>query len=165
MKHLVQAVLRWRDQRVAWQTTTGGRPAAVDEAITHRMDLVCSRRYNDLVLRCVHQGRNDNVAEVSEAPAKKAERCSRSVQHESDAYFAQYPQWQPAQPPVSSWQGVYYQRDSTSYEVPPASYPRAPHEELSLLRAENAQLRQSNERLLLQSEAQPEPLTAPTKSE
>jgi len=119
MKHLVQAVLRWRDQRVAWQAAVGGRPSAVDEAVVQRMDLVPSKRYNDLVLRCVQP-----VAATTVSLAD----CSM--------------------PPV----------------VSPTLRPGAVEEEryfkeLALLRAENAQLRMSND-LLLQQKACPGPTAA-----
>jgi len=63
MKHLLQAVLRWRSLRVEWQasmgatsrSTTGGsaRVSAVDAALEMELLLVPSKKHNDLLLRCV----------------------------------------------------------------------------------------------------------------
>lgn len=54
MKHLVQAVLRWRDQRVAWRATASPKASVVDEAVRPALQLLASRRHNDLVLRLIH---------------------------------------------------------------------------------------------------------------
>mmetsp|Transcript_29406 Transcript_29406/g.62583 ORF Transcript_29406/g.62583 Transcript_29406/m.62583 type:complete len:490 (+) Transcript_29406:135-1604(+) len=56
MKHLVQAVLRWREQRMAWRRAHGGRPSGVDKVLEERLELVASKTHNDLVLRCVEVG-------------------------------------------------------------------------------------------------------------
>jgi len=55
MKHLLHAVLRWRDQRQAWQRAHNLKPTAVDEVLTPTLDLVPSKRHNDLLLRCVRE--------------------------------------------------------------------------------------------------------------
>jgi hypothetical protein len=52
MKHLLHALLRWREQRLAWQRNTGLRLAAVDEALVPTLEVVPSAKHNDLVLRC-----------------------------------------------------------------------------------------------------------------
>lgn len=57
MKHLVQGVLQWRAQRRAWRAATGKAPSAVDDAVELDLELVASRRHNDLVLRCAARGR------------------------------------------------------------------------------------------------------------
>jgi len=51
LKHLLTAVLRWRDQRVAWQKTIGARRSAIDDILAPVLDLVPSTKHNDLVLR------------------------------------------------------------------------------------------------------------------
>lgn len=49
MKHLVQALLRWRDQRVERQEAAGTKA----EPVFHpRLEVVASKKHNDLVLRC-----------------------------------------------------------------------------------------------------------------
>jgi len=55
MKHLLHAVLRWREQRQAWQRAHNLKPTAVDEVLMPTLDLVPSKRHNDLLLRCVHE--------------------------------------------------------------------------------------------------------------
>jgi len=52
MKHLLQAVLRWRDQRVSWQAESNAQAPAMHEALLPRIELVPSSTHNDLLLRC-----------------------------------------------------------------------------------------------------------------
>mmetsp|Transcript_127831 Transcript_127831/g.238995 ORF Transcript_127831/g.238995 Transcript_127831/m.238995 type:complete len:432 (-) Transcript_127831:65-1360(-) len=52
MKHLVQAVLRWREERAAWVAEACIRPTEIDELLKPRLELVPSKKHNDLVLRC-----------------------------------------------------------------------------------------------------------------
>lgn len=54
MKHLVQAVLRWREQRVVWRTAVGGKGTSLDEAVASRLELAPAQRQNDLIIRLVH---------------------------------------------------------------------------------------------------------------
>mmetsp|Transcript_120544 Transcript_120544/g.239977 ORF Transcript_120544/g.239977 Transcript_120544/m.239977 type:complete len:446 (-) Transcript_120544:44-1381(-) len=53
MKHLLQATLRWREQRVAWQQEVGSNVGSVDEVLRPRLELTPSKKHNDLLLRCV----------------------------------------------------------------------------------------------------------------
>jgi len=48
MKHLLQALMQWREQRTACCKHTG-----LDEALELRLELVPSKKHNDLLLRCV----------------------------------------------------------------------------------------------------------------
>jgi len=50
---LLQAVLRWREQRVAWQKDVGSNAGSVDEVLRPRLELTPSKKHNDLLLRCV----------------------------------------------------------------------------------------------------------------
>merc|ERR1719329_599247 len=50
MKHLVQAVLRWRAQRNEWQRAWGFRLTEADRALLPRLELVASKKQTDLVL-------------------------------------------------------------------------------------------------------------------
>lgn len=54
-KHLVQAVLRWRNERIMWRRMSGGKASAVDEAIEQKLDLQMADKYNDLILRLIHK--------------------------------------------------------------------------------------------------------------
>merc|ERR1711971_75171 len=51
MKHLINAVLRWRNQCVAWRSEANLRDSVVDKTVSPCLELVPSRRHNDLVLR------------------------------------------------------------------------------------------------------------------
>lgn len=70
MKHLLQALLRWRTTRVEWRTsmlaaasapgastkeTSRGVSTAVDAVVAIELELVPSKSHNDLLLRCVCQ--------------------------------------------------------------------------------------------------------------
>jgi len=52
MKHLLTAVIRWREDRQSWRKSTGSSPADVDQALLHKLELLPSIRHNDLVLVC-----------------------------------------------------------------------------------------------------------------
>lgn len=53
MKHLLHALLRWREQRQAWQHACGSKPTAVDEVLSPPLELLPSQKHSDLLLRCV----------------------------------------------------------------------------------------------------------------
>jgi hypothetical protein len=53
MKHLVQAVLRWRGQRVELTQSRAAKMAAVDRVLIPHLELVASKKHNDLMLRYV----------------------------------------------------------------------------------------------------------------
>jgi len=52
MKHLLHALLRWREQRQAWQRDNMLRFSAIDEALMPTLQVAPSSKHNDLVLRC-----------------------------------------------------------------------------------------------------------------
>jgi hypothetical protein len=57
LKHLVQAVLRWREQRVCWceEEVAAGRKvsnSALDNAVAMRLEMVPAAKQSDLELRC-----------------------------------------------------------------------------------------------------------------
>jgi hypothetical protein len=58
---LVQAVLRWRHQRLDWQRSQGLAPSGVDKVLMPRLELVFSKKYNNLVLRLVEEEEEDAV--------------------------------------------------------------------------------------------------------
>jgi len=53
MKHLLQALPRWRDQRVAWKASAHAGKSPLDAALEAQLELVPSKKHNDLLLRCV----------------------------------------------------------------------------------------------------------------
>jgi hypothetical protein len=56
MKHLLQALLRWRTQRVEWRAGSPAKNGCVSEldmALEMELLVVPSKTHNDLVLRCV----------------------------------------------------------------------------------------------------------------
>lgn len=53
MKHLVQAVLRWRDQRVEWTQAKGAKMTSADKVLIPHLELVASKKHNDLMLRYI----------------------------------------------------------------------------------------------------------------
>lgn len=54
MKHLVQAILRWRTERLAWQKATGQKPTPVDAALREfPLALRTPDGHNDLMLCCL----------------------------------------------------------------------------------------------------------------
>merc|ERR1719240_516449 len=56
LKHLVQAVLRWRELRIMWLSSTGGTSSVVDDVLVPSLNLVQSKKHSDLVLRCIRNG-------------------------------------------------------------------------------------------------------------
>merc|ERR1712046_265080 len=55
MKHLLQALPRWREQRVAWKATVQAARSPLDAALEVEFELVPSKKHNDLLLRCVYK--------------------------------------------------------------------------------------------------------------
>merc|ERR1712070_1313606 len=56
MKHLLQALLRWREQRVAWKAQSQVGQSPLDAVLALELELVPSKKHNDLLLRCVQPG-------------------------------------------------------------------------------------------------------------
>merc|ERR1711988_1122629 len=53
MKHLLQALLRWRESRVAWKTEAQVCDGPLDAVLLPTLELESSKKHNDLLLRCV----------------------------------------------------------------------------------------------------------------
>jgi hypothetical protein len=53
MKHLVQAVLRWRNQRVEWTQSRSATMTGADKVLIPQLELIASKKHNDLMLRYV----------------------------------------------------------------------------------------------------------------
>merc|ERR1712166_968595 len=51
MKHLIQSILNWRNQRVGWSLKN--KFTQIDEALVDELELVPSSKHNDLLLRLV----------------------------------------------------------------------------------------------------------------
>jgi len=69
MKHLVQAVLRWRDQRVEWSRSRAAKMTGADKVLMPHLELVASKKHNDLMLRyvpCVVSRQADVLLESSQ---------------------------------------------------------------------------------------------------
>jgi len=169
MKHLVQAVLRWRDERVEWrQRSKGGAANGVDGALRQRLELVASKRHNDFVLRFsidygepaiieASPSRNAPVAKaLGDAPArvslKKTACVGQLLQQPAVAQQAQHPQPDVSREPTPTPSQSQMLRQlllSKQEEECRVSVPATELElELSILRAENAELRSRNEQLL-----------------
>ncbi|CAJ1387207.1 unnamed protein product [Effrenium voratum] len=102
MKHLLQALLRWRSQRLEWN---GRSCRAMDEALRQELELVPSKRHNDLLLRfvskvdaplcasevciCPTVSTDDDAAEVSLEISSRASTMSSAVQEELAALRAE----------------------------------------------------------------------------
>jgi len=116
MKHLVQAVLRWRENRVAWRRSMRRQATAVDHAVAPHLDLHITRKYNDLVLRLVHEPEDLELTDEAEYP-DLADQVDRGLALGLPLGSLRTP-WRDAQPEVFD----------DPFEPPPElrSYSRAP---------------------------------------
>jgi len=51
--HVVKAVIQWREQKLQWRISTGKEPTAQDAVLAPRLELVFSKKLNNLVLKLV----------------------------------------------------------------------------------------------------------------
>jgi len=133
MKHLVLAVLRWREQCAAWRAAAGVQPAALDEALRLELELVPSKTHNDLILR------------TAAAAARPEARATPHARHVGLRAPARAHQEKSPGRDAESWPGDVESLSHRSSTSSGASSELA--EELENLRAENALLRASNELL------------------
>lgn len=63
MKHLIQSVLRWRNERMC--LVKSGKSSQIDEALIHELELVPSTKHNDLLLRLILPTRSMEVVATS----------------------------------------------------------------------------------------------------
>lgn len=140
MKHLVQAVLQWRDQRVEWRESSGSKQTEADKVLHPKMELVVSKSHNDLVLRCP-----DEVAPPAVVPDVVAEEATPTKPPKAGAV---------AEDRLSTCSTS--SRRSRGVE---GSGDEVLERELAELRAENAALRRTNEHLLRDRDwfAEPKP--------
>mmetsp|Transcript_51285 Transcript_51285/g.153331 ORF Transcript_51285/g.153331 Transcript_51285/m.153331 type:complete len:488 (+) Transcript_51285:63-1526(+) len=134
MKHLVQAVLQWRDQRVEWRQSSGTKSTEADKVLHPKMELVVSKSHNDLVLRCPVE-RAPPTTVVEEVPATKPWAAGEELHAAKQRPVAE------DRLSVCSTSS----RRSPGSEVPVDD---ELERELAELRAENAALRRTNEHLL-----------------
>ncbi|CAE8643683.1 unnamed protein product [Polarella glacialis] len=145
MKHLLQALLRWREQRVSWQSGSNSRRGALDEALRPRLELAPSTKHNDLVLRCVQPEAAEAIYQglpVSPSPLAllgSSEKSSSRPQR-SGPGKASCPPRTPA-PRKAAWSDA----DDSDISSNVSSGGSAELEqELAALRFENAKLRSQN---------------------
>lgn len=77
MKHLLHAVLRWRDERQAWQRSRNGKHTAIDEVLIPNLELVPSKKHNDLMLCCSSSA--DCIATQVDRPRTPSSASSTTV--------------------------------------------------------------------------------------
>jgi len=114
-------LIKWRNSRVAWREYSGSAPTSVDDVLVIQLELVTSKKHNDLILRRVA---SDSPAKVEAAGVTREGRTSK-------ASVVNNPE--PAE---------CFLTDTLETAVDHMS-------ELDFLRAENAKLRRQNEELLL----------------
>jgi hypothetical protein len=136
MKHLLQALLRWREQRVEWRSTkeaSRAKSSAVDEAVHMKLEFVPSKTKNDLLLRCVCSRNKIEGPEVCAAPClEKSPSLPDYANRTEDTSTAE-----PCSRPLSPCsQGSSHRSfDSAKSDL---------QQELERLRSENARLRNDN---------------------
>lgn len=82
MKHLVQAVLRWRDQRFEWTQSRAAKMTSADKVLIPHLELVPSNKHNDLMLRYVPAANGQNMLETPQdalVPTSQASVVSPST--------------------------------------------------------------------------------------
>jgi len=92
MKHLVQAVLRWRDQRVEWTRSRGTKMTSSDKVLIPQLELVASKKHNDLMLRYVPgndlmHGTQDNLVQPPLSPIASSSSSLRCGMEEELAFL------------------------------------------------------------------------------
>jgi hypothetical protein len=146
MKHLVTAVLRWRDERVAQRrgrSPQASRRAAIDDALAYRLELVPSTAHNDMVLRCFPPTEAEAVAATEKAEAAVACPATSPDLLSIQTFCRDGESW---------WQ---QSQDSAAEEASERCAPVTEklkdenmEHELAKLRAENQELRCMNEELV-----------------
>lgn len=118
MKHLLQALLRWREDRMAWRYGASAGTSPLDAALELELEIVPSKKHNDLLLRCVHP------------------RTVAATLYTPSAWEWQY---QPVQnmPQTSPWSDVEDAQSITDSSIASDDL----MDEIATLRAENARMR------------------------
>lgn len=150
MKHLLQALLRWRSQRINWKVSmeasgysTGfhtTRPNELDAALEMELLLVPSKTHNDLILKCVcsqsHCAPAVSPATPQSQPSIQRRETSERWADITDGEEASTESEQePLTPSSRSVSGISCTSGGSSTNL---------EQELSFLRSENAKLRCEN---------------------
>jgi len=141
MKHLLQALLRWRALRVGWQNATdAARPSRseLDVAVAMELTLVPSKTHNDLLLRCESQQACPELAATS-LPSPIASRPKLKVELPAHVMEAS-----PA--PSAATESTDDPLTPGGLSCTSAASERL-EQELAFLRSENAKLRCQNNML------------------
>jgi hypothetical protein len=144
MKHLLQAVLQWRQQRVTWQAATGFKVGSVDEVLQPKLELIPSKTHNDLVLRCVQPRTVVQIpaAVWTEDEVKSAKAQSpKATRTEDEVKPAESPERAESDLTRSPSNSSCYSSHESSASTCNSSNLA---QELASLRAENARLRNQN---------------------
>jgi len=144
LKHLLHSVLRWREQRQAWQRSAQSKPTEVDEVLKPTLVLVASNKHNDLLLRC-SVGTEDNV----ESPPALRGETSPVPRHPPQTFETFDVDEQPLEVPTPEKEPVERTpQRKPSVEASQLSSCKL-QRELDRLRAENQELRAKNKALEL----------------
>jgi hypothetical protein len=139
MKHLVTALLRWREEYMETRGERKPRLCALDKALEARLELVPSSTRNDLILRC--------SPAVAVSPSTQVAAETAPVQNQRTLW---------SDVDVEANDKLWHVQCTSAPATPstPSSNAASSHSSLALereifmLRAENAALRGHNERLL-----------------
>eukprot|EP00448_Togula_jolla_P002474 CAMPEP_0170605306 /NCGR_PEP_ID=MMETSP0224-20130122/19904_1 /TAXON_ID=285029 /ORGANISM="Togula jolla, Strain CCCM 725" /LENGTH=440 /DNA_ID=CAMNT_0010930303 /DNA_START=12 /DNA_END=1335 /DNA_ORIENTATION=+ len=131
MKHLIQAVLRWRDDHVEHRLASGAKQSAVDKALRTKLLLIPSKTHNDLVLQC-HTASDADLSRGNEPRSAAVDGQQATMAASVDGGLAS---------PTTVT--TPYANNATGCSL---------QAELAILRAENAELRSKNERLLIDAD-------------
>lgn len=126
MKHLVQAVLRWREQRIAWRASCSPKASRVDEALLPTLECVVSQRHNDLLLRLVDSDVMQSISMDKRPQVGKHRSVSESISSDATPLKACPRELGPLSRCAADSEALRLER------------------ELAQLRAENSQLRYRN---------------------
>jgi len=132
MKHLLQAVLRWREHRIAWQKEVGSNVGSVNEVLRPRLELMPSKKHNDLLLRCVRPRPLVQIPAPFPAVSDEPEHVNETVPCPD------------AEVPDSARSRSWSHSLSTSTNETCSGSSSDLTQELFRLRAENAMLRNAN---------------------
>jgi hypothetical protein len=119
MKHLLQALLRWREERAAWKAAVQVAQNPLDTALEPKLELVPSKQHNDLLLRCV---------QTKPSAPRVFDACLQQSQHQMANNMC----------PFSDC------NDDAQSFMQDLSHPVDMIQEIEMLRSENERLRQQN---------------------
>eukprot|EP00933_Yihiella_yeosuensis_P040324 TRINITY_DN34600_c0_g1_i1.p1 TRINITY_DN34600_c0_g1~~TRINITY_DN34600_c0_g1_i1.p1 ORF type:complete len:446 (+),score=73.23 TRINITY_DN34600_c0_g1_i1:212-1549(+) len=136
MKHLLQALLRWREQRIQFRKSSGCPLSELDKVLEIRLEVMPSTRHNDLVLRCVSEQNVSLKAPSTTVPVSLARNGPRNKKVLLDLEIDDT-----STNDVSSNTPISCSTPTSQQSM---SIPSDLESELRALRAENAKLRSEN---------------------